>query len=77
FTHYPADLEKIDLLVILGGASGRGTYGPYDEYNVSVDPEAAKIVFESGVKIRVEPLELGHQAFVKQDTMDVVKNYGK
>lgn len=77
FRQYPDDLEKINELVIMGGAIGRGNYGPYDEYNVSGDPEAAKIVFESGVKIRVAPLELGHQAFVKQDTMDIVRNYGK
>ncbi len=77
FRQYPEDLKNIEELVIMGGAIGRGNYGPYDEYNVSGDPEAAKIVFNSGVKIRVAPLELGHQAFVKQDTMNEIKALGR
>lgn len=77
FRQYPEDLPKIDQLVIMGGAIGRGNYGPYDEYNVAGDPEAAKIVFESGLKIKVAPLELGHQAQVMPETMQRVKELGR
>ncbi|NRO51340.1 Pyrimidine-specific ribonucleoside hydrolase RihA [Lactobacillus helveticus] len=44
------------------GAIGRGNYGIYSEFNIAFDPEAAKIIFESGLKIKVAPLELGAQA---------------
>ncbi|CCK83653.1 Cytidine/uridine-specific hydrolase [Lactobacillus equicursoris 66c] len=78
FRQYPEDLDKIDALYIMGGALGRGNYGPYDEYNVSGDPEAAKIVFDLGKKlpIYVAPLEVGNQAFVEEDTLQEIKALG-
>lgn len=73
---YPEDLANIDKLVIMGGAIGRGNWGPYSEYNVAGDPEAAQIVFSSNVKILLAPLELGHQAFVTQATMAEIGKLG-
>lgn len=77
FRQYPDDLPKIDRLVIMGGALGRGNWGPYSEYNVAGDPEAAQIVFSSGIKILLAPLELGHEAYVTQDTLQEVKKVSK
>lgn len=77
FRQYPEDLHKIDQLVIMGGAIGRGNWGPYSEYNVAGDPEAAQIVFASGLKILLAPLELGHQAFVTSDALQQIKKLGK
>ncbi|MBA1392995.1 nucleoside hydrolase [Lactobacillus sp. XV13L] len=77
FRQFPEDLANIDQLVIMGGAIGRGNWGPYSEYNVAGDPEAAQIVFASGVKILLAPLELGHQAFVTQDTLLELKKMGQ
>ncbi|WEV39035.1 nucleoside hydrolase [Lactobacillus sp. ESL0680] len=77
FRQYPDDLAKIEELVIMGGAIGRGNWGPYSEYNVAGDPEAAQIVFDSGVPIKVAPLELGHQAFITQETLQKIKVLGK
>lgn len=77
FRQYPQDLSKIEKLVIMGGAIGRGNWGPYSEYNVAGDPEAAQIVFSSSVKIMLAPLELGHQAFVTPQTLEEVKHMGK
>lgn len=79
FRQYPEDLSKIAELYIMGGAIGRGNYGPYDEYNVSGDPEAAKIVFDEGLKglkIKVAPLEVGNQAFVEQNTLEKIRDLG-
>lgn len=80
FRQYPEDLDKIDRLYIMGGALGRGNYGPYDEYNVSGDPEAAKIVFDLGAKgldIYVAPLEVGNQAFVDAASLEEIKALGR
>ncbi|AWN33089.1 MULTISPECIES: nucleoside hydrolase [Lactobacillus] len=77
FRQFPEDLPKIEQLVIMGGAIGRGNWGPYAEYNVAGDPEAAQIVFSSGVKILLAPLELGHQAYITQATLERIKNTGK
>lgn len=73
FRQFPDDLKKIKELVIMGGAIGRGNYGPYDEYNVSGDPEAAKIVFDSNLNIKVAPLELGHQARITPEVMEKIR----
>ena len=37
--------------------------------NVQVDPEAAKIVFESGLDIIMVPLEVTHTALVTNEVM--------
>lgn len=77
FRQYPEDMAKIEQLVIMGGAIGRGNWGPYSEYNVAGDPEAAQIVFSSGIKTLLAPLELGHEAYVTQNTLQEVKKLGK
>lgn len=74
---YPADLANIEELVMMGGCIGRGNYGVLSEFNVAGDPEAAKIVFESGLKIRVAPLELGFQAKIKPEVSEQIKSLGK
>ena len=48
--------EKVDKLVIMGGAFfltpyGHGNVNAVAEFNIWVDPEAAKIVFDSGIPI--------------------------
>jgi inosine-uridine nucleoside N-ribohydrolase len=53
----------IKELVIMGGAYGVTEYGignvtPVAEFNVYADPEAAKIVFESGVPIEAIGLDV-------------------
>jgi inosine-uridine nucleoside N-ribohydrolase len=48
----PAIKENIDELIIMGGADAAGgNETPVAEFNIYVDPEAAQIVFESGLPI--------------------------
>ncbi len=52
----PALPEKVDKLVIMGGAfnltpHGHGNANSVAEFNIWLDPEAAKIVFNSGIPI--------------------------
>ena len=45
----------------IGGCFGIGNTGPVAEFNIQIDPEAAKIVFETpNVKIVQIPLEVYH-----------------
>jgi len=59
------DLEGMTMLkevVIMGGAVRvKGNVTPYAEFNIFVDPLAAKIVFESGLPITLVPLDVTHQ----------------
>lgn len=74
---YPEDIEKIKRLVLMGGAMGRGNFGVLSEFNFAEDPEAAKIVFESGLDIYVAPLEVGFQARIKPEVSEKIKTFGK
>ena len=47
----------------MGGATPKigGNMSPHAEFNIFVDPEAAAIVFASGLPITLVPLDLSHQ----------------
>lgn len=48
---HPELHSKIARIVIMGGAMGLGNWTPAAEFNIFVDPEAAEIVFQSGLPI--------------------------
>lgn len=78
FLHlYPEDLAKIDQLVVMGGSLGRGNYGVLSEFNFAADPEAAKMVFDSGVPIQVAPLEVGDQAKIMPEVTEKLRGFGE
>ena len=48
---HPELHSKIARIVIMGGAMGLGNWTPAAEFNIYVDPEAAEIVFQSGMPV--------------------------
>jgi purine nucleosidase/pyrimidine-specific ribonucleoside hydrolase len=68
----PRIVPKIRHISLMGGAWGFGNQTPSAEFNILVDPEAARIVFESGVPITMCGLELTHQA---KATPDVIQRF--
>ncbi len=48
---YPEVKEKIDLICLMGGASKGGNVTKTGEFNIWADPEAASIVYKSGLPI--------------------------
>jgi purine nucleosidase/pyrimidine-specific ribonucleoside hydrolase len=54
--------EAVTEIVWMGGSTDRGNTRPYAEFNALVDPEAAEIVFSSGVPLTMVGLNLTHQA---------------
>jgi len=65
----PDVLPKIEKLVIMGGAVyNPGNITSAAEFNIYVDPEAAKIVFASGLNIYLNTLDISMKAvFYAQD----------
>jgi purine nucleosidase/pyrimidine-specific ribonucleoside hydrolase len=68
-TRYPEDAARIREIVLMGGSTERGNVSPYAEFNVFVDPEAAAIVFGSGVPVTMCGLNVTHQALVTPEVV--------
>ncbi|MEH7385796.1 ribonucleoside hydrolase RihC [Bacillus sp. JJ1521] len=80
FKVYPEVKEKISEIVLMGGSASRGNMGVMSEFNMHVDPEAAKIVFNSGVPIVMAGLDVGLKALVFPEDSAQIKemnNVGK
>lgn len=58
----PALRERIAAISLMGGSLGAGNTTASAEFNIWADPEAAAIVFESGIPLRMSGLDVTHQA---------------
>ena len=62
-TRAPDIAGRVRQIVLMGGAYFEvGNITPAAEFNIYVDPEAAEIVFRSGIDIVVSPLDVTHHA---------------
>jgi len=63
----PDIVGRIGQIVLMGGAYFEvGNITPAAEFNIYVDPEAADIVFRSGVDLVVMPLDVTHRALTNR-----------
>jgi len=76
----PQIKEKVKEIVLMGGAYGVTPYGygnvtPVAEFNIFTDPEAAKIVFDSGIKITAIGLDVttNPKALLTQGDLEKIK----
>ena len=73
----PDIAERIEEIVLMGGAYFEvGNITPSAEFNIYVDPEAADIVFKSGLAITVMPLDVTHKALVTKLRNDAFRALG-
>jgi len=61
---------QIAHIVIMGGAAGLGNWTPAAEFNIYVDPEAAEIVFQSGLPIVMAGLDVTHRAQIMSEDIE-------
>ena len=73
---YPHLKPKIERISIMGGGALRGNITPTAEFNIYVDPEAAAIVFRSGVPITMCGLDVTHKALVFQEDIELFRAIG-
>ncbi|WP_328924460.1 nucleoside hydrolase [Streptomyces sp. NBC_00190] len=68
-TRYPEVVPHIREIVLMGGSTDRGNRTPAAEFNIQTDPEAADIVFRSGVPITMCGLNATHQALATPEVL--------
>ena len=77
FEKAPEIVERVQQVVLMGGAYFEvGNITPTAEFNIYVDPQAADIVFKSGVDIVVMPLDVTHKALVTTPRNDAFRALG-
>ena len=71
---YPELKSKIEKFSVMGGGVFIGNRSPYGEFNVWNDPEAAKIVFNSGVPVEMYGLDVTHKAIIYKEEFEIFRN---
>lgn len=69
----PKIKEKIEKIVLMGGAIYDSNITPCAEFNIYVDPEAAKIVFHSGVPIVMIGLDVTNKARLSFEDIEKIE----
>lgn len=73
----PEIAGRIRQIVLMGGAYFQvGNITPAAEFNIYVDPEAADIVFRSGVPLVVMPLDVTHKALTTRPRIEAFRALG-
>ena len=69
--------ERPDRIVLMGGSIAEGNVTPAAEFNVFVDPEAAEVVFESGLDVTMIGLDVTHKALLGPAHVDRLRSAGR
>lgn len=72
----PKVREKIERICLMGGAVREANFTPGAEFNIFVDPEAAQIVFESGIPITMVGLDVTNRAMLSMGDIDAITARG-
>ena len=66
---------KLERIVLMGGAVADSNISPAAEFNIYVDPEAAKIVFGSGIPIVMVGLDVTNKALLSFMDIDEMASW--
>ena len=72
----PRIIPKIKEIVLMGGAYAIGNFTPSAEFNFFADPEAAHVVFTSGVPIVMMGLDLTNQTVCTEEVIKRMEAIG-
>jgi len=73
----PDIAPRIAEIVMMGGGFFEGgNTTPAAEFNIYVDPHAAHVVFTSGVKLTMHPLDVTHKALMTRAWIDSLRALG-
>lgn len=72
----PEIAQGIDRVVMMGGSLGPGNITPAAEFNLYVDPHAAKVVVEAGLPLTMIGLDVTHQVLTTPDRLAALEHLG-
>ncbi|MFH1331012.1 MAG: nucleoside hydrolase [Actinomycetota bacterium] len=73
----PDIVSRLREIVLMGGGFFEGGNAtPAAEFNIYVDPQAAAVVFGSGVPLTMLPLDVTHQALIKRRHLERLRALG-
>jgi purine nucleosidase len=73
----PGIAKLIKSFALMGGSLSGGNISPAAEFNFYVDPEAARVVFDSGVPIVMVGLDVTHKVLLRENhvrTLEAAQN---
>ena len=73
---YPERKPKIARISIMGGGLAHGNWTPAAEFNILVDPEAADVVFKSGIPLTMAGLDVTLKALVFPEDFERIRALG-
>jgi inosine-uridine nucleoside N-ribohydrolase len=71
----PEIKEKIERIIIMGGGLFDSNITPAAEFNIYVDPEAAKCVIDSGLPITLVTLDVSNKALFTWEDIEELKSW--
>lgn len=74
---HPEVKEKIECISMMGGGISHGNCTELAEFNIYVDPEAAHIVFHSGISVIMAGLDVTENAAITLNEIKTLKDKGK
>lgn len=72
----PDILDNIAEIVLMGGSLGSGNVTPAAEFNILADPDAAHVVFSSGVPLTMMGLDVTRQALAYPEEVEQIRALG-
>ncbi|MFB6103631.1 MAG: nucleoside hydrolase [Halobacteriaceae archaeon] len=69
--------DGIEEIVVMGGAIRKANITPAAEFNIYVDPEAARYVFESGLDVTMVGLDVTFASQVRPAEVETIRGLGE
>lgn len=73
---HPDVIKKIEMISMMGGGIDFGNVTTTAEFNIYIDPEAAEIVFDSGIKIVMSGLDVTEKALIYEKQWENLDKQG-
>ncbi len=77
FKMYPETKENIAEIILMGGSLARGNTTTAAEFNIFTDPEAADIVFKSGLPLKMIGLDVTSTAVLLKEQIEQIKTMNR